>query len=226
TAASMLQLVEEAAHDPEVRRVMADPYGLNPADARSGPDGPDARGPAFDSDFDQWTAPFVMAAINTRVVRRTNALTGGAYGEDFRYDEAVLTGPGLAGLAKATAQAAGQVAMMGAVAVGPLRALGARALPAPGEGPSREQREKGFFDLRLHAEPPAGATGALVGRVTGDRDPGYGSTSKMLGQAALCLAAGEATVGGGFWTPAAAMGDALLERLRKHAGLTFEVESA
>jgi short subunit dehydrogenase-like uncharacterized protein len=116
--------------------------------------------------------------------------------------------------------------MMAAAAIGPLRALGSRALPAPGEGPSRDQRENGYFDLRLHAAPPAGASTALVARVTGDRDPGYGSTSKMLGQAALCLAAGEASVGGGFWTPAAAMRDALIERLQKHAGLTFDIESA
>jgi len=223
TAASMLQLVEEAVADPEVRALMADPYGLNPSDARSGPDGPDARGPAFDADFGQWTAPFVMAAINTRVVRRTNALADSVYGPDFRYDEAVLCGTGPGGFAKAAGQAAGQLAMVAAGAVGPLRRLGARALPSPGEGPSREQRENGYFDLRLHAAPPLGAATPVVARVTGDRDPGYGSTSKMLGQAALCLASGESKVGGGFFTPAAAMGDALIARLEKHAGLRFEI---
>jgi short subunit dehydrogenase-like uncharacterized protein len=226
TAASMLELVEEAAHDPAVRRLLADPYGLNPSDARSGPDGPDQTRPVYDADFDQWTAPFVMAAINTRVVRRTNALTDSAYGPDFRYDEAVLCGGGPAGFAKATAQAVGQLAMMGAMAIGPLRALGAKALPKPGEGPSKEQREKGYFELRLHAAPPAGSDAPpLRGRVTGDRDPGYGSTSKMLGQAALCLAEEGAKVGGGFFTPASAMGDQLIERLQRYAGLTFEIVS-
>ncbi len=225
TAASMLELVEEASHDAEVRRLLADPYGLNPSDARSGPDGPDPTGPAFDADFGQWTAPFVMAAINTRVVRRTNALTDSAYGPDFRYEEGVLCGSGPVGFAKASAQAVGQLATMGAMAIGPLRALGAKVVPAPGEGPSKEQREKGFFDLRLWAEPPDGSDAApLRARVTGDRDPGYGSTSKMLGQAALCLAEGGAKVGGGFFTPAAAMGDRLIERLERHAGLRFEIE--
>lgn len=227
TAASMLNLVEEAVADPEVRRIMADPYSLNPEGARNGPDGPDARGPAFDADFGQWTAPFVMAAINTRVVRRTNALLDSPYGADFRYDEAVLTGEGPAGFAKAAGQAAAQAAGMAAFAIGPLRRLGARWLPESGEGPSKSQRENGFFELRFHAAPPEGSGAEpLVGRVTGDRDPGYGSTSKMLGQAALCLALDPPKVVGGFFTPAAAMGDALIERLVKHAGLTFELTSA
>ena len=226
TAASMMELVEEATRDPGVRKLMADPYGLNPEGARSGPDGGDQRGAVYDDDFGEWTAPFVMAGINTRVVRRTNALTDSRYGADFRYDEAVLCGAGPGGFAKAAGQAVGQGAMMGAMAIGPLRRLSARALPAPGEGPSKKTREEGFYVLRLHASPPPGVEApALRATVKGDMDPGYGSTSKMLGQAALCLAEGGAKVGGGFFTPAAAMGDALIERLEKHAGLSFEVEA-
>jgi short subunit dehydrogenase-like uncharacterized protein len=228
TAASMLNLVEEASADPSVRRLLADPYGLNPQDLRHGPDLADATVPIFDRDFDQWTAPFVMAAINTRVVRRSNALQGFAYGEAFRYDESVLTGQGASGWLKASGLSLGQGAVMLASAVGPLRALRGRAQPAPGEGPSKEERESGFFEIRFHAQAPdsAGAGhAALHGRVTGDRDPGYGSTSKMLGQAALCLAHDELDVGGGFWTPASAMGGALLSRLEKNAGLSFEIVS-
>ncbi len=226
TAASMLELLEEATNDPKIRKLMADPYGLNPDGARSGPDGADRTGPAWDDDFGQWTAPFVMAAINTRVVRRTNALTDSSYGPDFRYDEAVLCGAGPGGFLKAAGQAAGQLATMGAMAIGPLRRLGARALPQPGEGPSKAQREKGFFELELFAVSPDGpGASGLRAKVTGDRDPGYGSTSKMLAQSALCLAEGGAKVGGGFFTPAAAMGDRLIERLERHAGLTFEIEA-
>jgi len=229
TAASMMNLVAEAAADPSVRKLLVDPYGLNPRDAHRGPDRPDRTGPVFDADFDQWTAPFVMAAINTRVVRRSNALLGFAYGEDFRYDESVLAGSGATGWLKASGLAAGQGAVTLAGAIGPLRGLLGRALPAPGEGPSKEERENGFFEIRFFAAAPKSAgseaTG-LYGRVTGDRDPGYGSTSKMLGQAALCLARDEPTTGGGFWTPASAMGDALLLRLQKNAGLAFEIVSA
>jgi len=163
------------------------------------------------------------------VVRRSNALLGFAYGEDFRYDESVLAGSGATGWLKASGLAAGQGAVTLAGAIGPLRGLLGRALPAPGEGPSKEERENGFFEIRFFAAAPKSAgseaTG-LYGRVTGDRDPGYGSTSKMLGQAALCLARDEPTTGGGFWTPASAMGDALLLRLQKNAGLAFEIVSA
>ena len=228
TAASMMNLVAEAAADAEVRRLLADPYGLNPRDGRRGPAQPDRNAPAFDSDFDQWTAPFVMAAINTRVVRRSNALLHGAYGEQFVYDESMLTGSGAAGWLKAAGAAAGQGAVTLAGVVAPLRGLLGRALPAPGEGPSKEGRENGFFEIRFFAEAPEGAAAGaagLFGRVTGDRDPGYGSTCKMLGQAALCLAHDDLPTGGGIWTPASAMGDALLERLQKNAGLTFEIEA-
>ncbi len=225
TAASMVELVTEAAADPAVRRLLADPYGLNPEGERHGPDGPDQAGPAHDPDFG-WTAPFVMAAVDTRVVRRTNALLGYPYGEDFRYDEATLTGDGPAGWIKAVGLSAGIGAALGAAAVGPLRRGLARLLPDPGEGPSAEQRESGYFDLRLHGAHPMEPGLALRARVTGDRDPGYGATARMLGEAAVCLARDELAVGGGFWTPAAAMGEPLLRRLEAHAGLTFALEHA
>lgn len=165
-----------------------------------------------------------MAAINTRVVRRSNALLGYPYGKGFRYDEAVLTGKGPLGLARAAGTSAGTVGGMAAAAVGPLRRLAAKRLPAPGEGPSKEKREAGFFDISLWAQHPDDPSKNLRARVRGDRDPGYGSTSKMLGESAVCLARDELTVGGGFWTPASAMGDALLTRLHEKAGVTFEIE--
>jgi short subunit dehydrogenase-like uncharacterized protein len=162
--------------------------------------------------------------VNTKVVRRSNALLGHAYGADFRYDEATLTGPGPSGFAKATAVAAGTVAAMGAFYVGPIRRLLVGRLPAPGEGPSREKRENGWFDIRLWAEHPTDPKSNLRGRVSGDRDPGYGSTARMLGESAVCLALDPIEVDGGFWTPASAMGELLLARLQEFAGLTFELE--
>jgi len=223
TVASMLSLLEEAAADPAVRRLLADPYALNPEGRRGGPDGPDRLRPDYDPDFGQWTGPFVMGAVNTRVVRRTNALLGEPYGPGFRYDEAVLTGDGPLGLARAAGLAAGLGGALALGALGPLRRLLARRLPASGEGPAREKREAGWWDLRLLGVHPDDPARNLAARVTGDRDPGYGSTAKMLGEAAVCLARDPLEVGGGFWTPASALGDRLLGRLEKSAGVTFRV---
>ncbi len=224
TIASMLNMMEEAEHDPEVRRIVSAPYAINPKDQRSGPDAAERLGPSHDPDFGQWVAPFVMASINTKVVRRSNALLDHLYGRDFRYDEAVLMGSGPLGLAKAAGVSAGTAAGMGAMAIRPLRRLIGKRLPQPGEGPDAKTRESGHFDILLfgrHASDPARN---LRGRVTGDRDPGYGSTSKMLGESALCLALDELASPGGCSTPAAAMGEALLTRLQKSAGLRFELE--
>ncbi len=224
TVASMLNMMEEAGRDPEVRRVLADPYALNPEGRRSGPDGRDIVTPVWDEDFEAWTAPFVMAAINTRVVRRSNVLLDDAYGREFRYDEAMLMGGGPLGLLRASALTAGLGGVMLAGGIGPLRGLLGRFLPEPGEGPSKEKREAGYFDIRFFGENPQDRGKSLRARVTGDRDPGYGSTAKMLGESAACLATDELEAGGGFWTPAAAMGGALLDRLEAHAGLTFTIE--
>ena len=224
TMASGLNMIEEASRNPEVRRVNDDPYGLNPQGMREGPDGPDTLAPEFDDDFDQWTGPFIMAAVDTRVVRRTNALLGYPYGRDFLYDEAMLMGRTLGGLAKAAGLATALGVGMGAMKLGPVRRLAARRMPAPGEGPSKEKREAGYWDLRLLAEHPDDRAKNVRARLTGDRDPGYGSTSKMLGESAVCLALDPLDCPGGFWTPASAMGEPLLARLQKSAGVTAEIE--
>jgi short subunit dehydrogenase-like uncharacterized protein len=166
-----------------------------------------------------------MAGLNTKVVRRSNALLDFAYGRDFRYDEGMLMGAGPLGFAKAAATSAGAAAMMGGMSIGALRRAVSGRLPQPGEGPSRAQQEKGYFDILLRGEHPSDERKNLRGRIRGDRDPGYGSTSKMLAESAVCLARDELTVSGGFWTPASAMGDPLLARLAEHAGVTFTLES-
>ena len=223
TIASMMNMLDEAGQDSSVLRVMNDPYGLNPEGERAGADQGDRVAPAYDTDFGAWTGPFVMAAVDTRVVRRTNALLGYPYGKDFRYDEAMLMGSGPLGLTKAIGLTAGLGAGMAALQFGAVRRLAQRRLPSPGEGPSPEQREKGYFDVRLFAAHPDDPGKSLRARVTGDRDPGYGSTSKMLAESAVCLAQDELAAEGGCLTPAAAMGDALLQRLRASAGLTFDI---
>ncbi|MDZ7785104.1 MAG: saccharopine dehydrogenase NADP-binding domain-containing protein [Halioglobus sp.] len=219
TIASMLNIMEEAKKDPQVRRLMADPYVLYPADEEPGPDGPDQKTAVYDPDFDQWTSPFIMAGINTRVVRRSNALLGFPWGRDFRYDEAILN--------RSRAQAVSQTLAIGggmlAMALGPTRALARRFLPKPGEGPDRAQREAGSYEILFLGIDPEDRGRDTRVRVRGDRDPGYGSTSRMLGEAAVCLARDEPVVEGGFWTPASALGQSYLERLQDNAGLQFDV---
>ena len=224
TAASAINMLEEQSRHPDVRRRTEDPYAINPADRRGGPDGPDSWRPVWDADFAQWTGPFIMATVDTRVVRRSNALLDDAYGADFRYDEAMLMGRGAVSLARAVGLATALGIGMVALAFGPLRRAAARRMPAPGEGPSKQAREAGYWDVRLLAADPSDPSRTLRARLTGDRDPGYGSTAKMLGESAVCLARDPLASRGGIHTPASAMGDALLARLQKNAGVTVEIE--
>jgi short subunit dehydrogenase-like uncharacterized protein len=224
TAASIVNVVKEATANPALRKELANPYSICPAGYAPAVRQPNVKSAQYDADFDAWVAPFVMSGINTRIVQRSNALSKQAYGADFRYDEAMLMGRGLKGRTAATGLTAGLGGFMVAAALPPARwALERFVLPAPGEGPSAEQQRNGFFDLRFHGTTADGQT--LRVKVTGDRDPGYGSTAKMLGQAGACLAQDFADSGrrGGFWTPATMFGDKLIERLVAHAGLTFEL---
>jgi short subunit dehydrogenase-like uncharacterized protein len=223
TVASLMNVIKEAAADPALRKELADPYSLCPTGAPKVRQ-PDVRSAQFDVDFGAWIAPFVMSGINTRIVQRTNALSEPAYGADFTYDEAVLMGRGMKGRFAATAMAAGLSGFMLAAAIRPTRAALERfLLPKPGEGPSPEAQRTGGFDLRFLGTTADGRP--IRTKVTGDRDPGYGSTGKMLGQAAACLALDvfKAATPGGFWTPATIFGDRLIQRLTAHSGLTFDL---
>ncbi len=222
TAASLLNVLEEVRADRAVARVLADPYGLNPRNGARGPDGRDQRGVRYHPQARSWTAPFVMASVNTRVVRRCHALLDYPWGEDFAYQETISTGRGLTGWFRAATIAAGLATLVFAASFGPTRGLLERfVLPKPGEGPNRDARESGYFTLNQIGELPDG--GLIRSRITGDRDPGYGSTSKMLAECAVCLARRETDCDGGFWTPASAMAAPLIARLRSNAGLSFEI---
>ena len=222
TVASMLNLMEEAAADKDLRTFLADPYGLNPTDLRSGPIQPDVLRPTKDDDSGEWLAPFVMASVNTRVVQRSHALLGRPWGREFRYREAMAMGSGPLGAAKAGGLSAGLAVGVGLAALGPTRSLVAKVAPKPGEGPSPAAQAKGFFDIRFTGTTADGQV--IRTKVTGDRDPGYGSTAKMLGEAAVALVElAPVDLEGGFWTPSSAFGDRLVERLEAHAGLTFSV---
>ncbi|WP_119967323.1 saccharopine dehydrogenase family protein [Simplicispira lacusdiani] len=208
TAASLKATLAAAASEPGVLDLLRDPFALTPG--FTGPRQPSGSKPMVDEALgaDIWVAPFVMAAINTRNVHRSNFLLGHAYGQDFVYDEMLVTGPGAKGEAFANAVASD-------------KSLGSDSGPKPGEGPSREEREAGHYDVLFLGEDAQGHR--LRVAVTGDRDPGYGSTSKMIAEAAACLLENRGTPGG-IWTTAPALGQALIDRLQANAGLTFSVE--
>ncbi|MBX3563713.1 MAG: saccharopine dehydrogenase NADP-binding domain-containing protein [Sphingomonas sp.] len=196
-----------AAKDPSVFKALVDPFSLTPG--FSGPDQPKGVLPEYDEAMGAWVAPFMMAVINTKNVHRTNFLAGHPYGEDFKYDE-MMVAPGLGEMGKAAAEA-----------IAKMNPMNADKGPAPGEGPSKEERETGFYDIAFVAEMPTGER--VTATVKGDRDPGYGSTSKMIAESALCLirdVKGE----GGVWTPGALMAEPLIRRLEANAGLSFSID--
>jgi len=207
TAASFAETMKRAQKEPHILDWLKNPFALT--EDFQGPAQPTGHKPVLDEDLNSWAAPFVMAAINTKNIHRSNALMDHAYGPDFTYDEMIMTGPGDKGKAAAT-----YVAQQDTFGDNP---------PKPGEGPTKEEREAGFYEAAFY-----GGEGddIMTCVVTGDKDPGYGSTSKMISEAALCLTrdVDRDITPGGVYTPAPAMGNALIKRLEDHAGLTFTME--
>lgn len=228
TAASLVHGMETGPRDKSILRYMTEPYSLCPPNQREGPDPPDKMMSVkveYDSDLEGWTKPFFMAPANCKIVRRTNALLGYPYGRDFRYEEASWVGGGIRGWLRATGGAYRYAAFLGLMVMPPTRWLLKRfLLPKSGEGPSRKVRESGFWRIALVGTLPSGEI--LRAQVSGEGDPGELSTSRMLIESALCLVedSDRLSAKGGLWTPASAMGDVLLSRLRANAGLSFELE--
>lgn len=208
TAASMKAIFAAAVNDPTLMPMLRDPFVLTPG--FEGPKQPPGNKTLFDDDLDMWVAPFAMANINTRNVHRSNFLLGFPYGRDFIYDEMMVAGPKDTGEAMAKAIVAAN------------NKMGAQGGPKPGEGPSKEEREAGHFDLLFLGVALDGRQMRAV--VTGDRDPGYGCTSKMIAESAICVVREASDVPGGIWTPGAAFGHRLVKRLSDHAGMTFGIE--
>ena len=208
TAASFKESMTRAMREPHVLEWLKDPFSLTPD--FQGVTQPAGHKPIEEPDLKSWSAPFIMAAINTKNIHRSNVLMDYAYGKDFKYSEMVLTGPGEQGK-----KIAHHVANDDSMAKNP---------PKPGEGPSKEERETGFYDVMFVGDLKNGDK--IIAGVTGDKDPGYGSTSKMITEAALTLALDvpNSVTAGGVYTTAPAMGDALIKRLTEHAGLTFKIE--
>ena len=214
---SLSNVLEEARVDKEVRKTLTNPYGLNPIDKQTGPDKADLQSVIFDKVSNSWIAPFVMAGINTKIVRRSHALINFKYGSDFSYDEATLSGKGVFGQVK------------GYLSLIPIflatRKKGSfiknivdYVLPKSGEGPSKKTRISGYYNLRFYLTQQ---DKIYLSKVIGDMDPGYGSTSKMLAESAVCLALDKTPKTYGILTPSVGLGDPLLKRLQENAGLTF-----
>jgi short subunit dehydrogenase-like uncharacterized protein len=204
TIASLTETLKAVAKKPSLALLLKSSFALTPG--FEGPSQPSGLIPEYDSATGTWTAPFVMAAINTKNVHRTNFLLGHPWGADLVYDEMVMTTIGDAGKAMAEAMAKANP-------------FGGSKLQ-PGEGPSKEERENGFYDILFIGEYEDGTS--IRASVQGDRDPGYGSTSKMLAETGIALLSNKGD--GGVWTPGALLGEALIDRLTANAGLTFRLE--
>ncbi|HEY1058565.1 MAG TPA: saccharopine dehydrogenase NADP-binding domain-containing protein [Limnobacter sp.] len=221
TVASMINITKEVTKDPSLAKKLANPFLLAPEKLAARQ--PNVKFAEFDNTAQSWVAPFVMGAINVRVIHRSNAMMNYAYGKDFKYDEAMMTGKGLKGRLTAASVASALTGFFVGAAIPPSRWVLERfVVPKPGEGPSEEAQRKGFYELHFFGTTSRGQT--LRARVKGDMDPGYGSTAKILGEAVTCLARDlPKNDDGGFWTPSSLMGDALLARLQNHAGLSFDL---
>ena len=205
TAASLGATMAALKEKPELFAVLANPFSLS--NGFAGPDQPADNKPIFDDKLDTWVAPFFMAPINTKNVHRSNALMNHMYGKDFCYNEMWVMGPGDDGKAAADFISSSN----------PLSNA-----PKPGEGPSRESRENGNYDILFCGDINDESVHVSV---VGDMDPGYGSTSKMIAESAICLVKECEDLNGGIYTPAPSMGTKLIERLQENAGLTFKIEN-
>jgi short subunit dehydrogenase-like uncharacterized protein len=208
TAASLKATMAAARQDKSILQALMNPYSLATSEILA--DQPRGDKPYYDESLNSWAAPFVMAAINTKNVHRSNYLLNYAYGKDFKYDEMMLTGDGAKGEAIANHVAND-------------KSLGGEGGPKPGEGPSKEERENGFYDVLFTGQDESGTTysASVVGRF----DPGYGSTSRMISESAICLGQLQDDLAGGFYTSAPALGNTLIKRLEQHAELTFKLEA-
>ena len=224
TVDSLRTSIDAGRRDPSIRRLVADPYALSPdrsAEPDLGGEG-DPVGVVHDPELGGWLAPFLMGSINTRVVRRSNALQGHVYGRRLRYRELMAMGRGPFGAAVATGVASGMAAFQAGMAFPPTRALLDLVLPDPGQGPDEAARDAGFFEIETHARTSGGALLRCEMRAQGD--PGYKATAVMFGESALALAldGGRLPDAAGVLTPATAMGTVLADRLRA-AGHRYDV---
>ncbi|MFL2607472.1 MAG: hypothetical protein ACJ0PA_02160, partial [Flavobacteriaceae bacterium] len=217
---SLTNVIHEASVNKSVRKTLNNPYGLNPINEQSGPDKKDLRSVIYDKEAKSWIAPFVMAGINTKIVRRSNALFNYKYGKSFLYSEAELVGDGILG------KIIGYLSLIPILMViqkkgSIIKRIVDLFVPKAGQGPSKKQRENGFFNLNFYFN---NNRKKYLAKVTGDMDPGYGSTSKMLAECAVCLALDDTlNKNYGVITPSVAFEENIIQRLENNAGLKFSM---
>lgn len=224
TYASMMQLIKEVSETPALKKALASPYCFCPSNHPYSVEQEKIRVADFEEDSESWVAPFIMEGINTRTVHRSNALLDHQYGDEFHYSEAILTGSGRRGRKRASRITYGMGLLFLAATFAPLRSLLNRFfLPAPGEGPSSTEQEKGHYEMLFLGK--ASGRGRVEVRLSGDKDPGYGSTAKIAAQALVYFAneCPKNKTPGGFWTPASIFGLEFLKRLESHAGIRVSV---
>mgnify|MGYP003332715271 FL=1 len=206
TAASLNATLQSIRKDPNMINILMNPFSL--AEGFEGPTQPDGNTVIYDEDFNQWMAPFIMAPINTKNVHRSNKLLSHLYGKDLIYSEMMMAGDGDKG--KETADFIASV-----------NPLMGENVPKPGEGPSKESREAGSYDLVFLG---VDEINKMQVAVKGNLDPGYGSTSKMIAESGICLLEDCADLPGGIYTTAPAMGNKLISRLEAHDVMHFTEE--
>jgi short subunit dehydrogenase-like uncharacterized protein len=225
TAVSAINVMKQAASSKDMMNIAMDANALVPAGAGVDAPGTDVKGPRWEPEIGAWSVPYLLAAFNSQIVRRSNALAGFPYGHDFRYGEGTTTGPGIAGWLRAVAATVSMYVFATAAMLRPTRALLQRLLRKPGEGPSKEARENGHYRIIFTARHPEEPSTMVQVQIDGERDPGYGSACRMITECAVSLALDEeiGKVPGGFWTPASCLGERLIERLQQNAGIRFKI---
>jgi short subunit dehydrogenase-like uncharacterized protein len=221
TYASLNNVIKESCEDKEIYKILSNPYSLNPNGYQQGNDRKDLRKVIYDKVSKKWISPFIMASINTKIVRRSNAISGFLYGEEFRYSEATTAGKGIKGKVRGYLNSFPLI-FVAAKPKSILKKIANKILPKPGHGPSKKDRENGYYNLKFYIK--TNDNKEIIARVIGDMDPGYGSTSKMLAESAICLAKDDLNESYGVLTPSTSMGESLLKRLKENAGLSFKLE--
>ena len=220
TLASGLNMLASDAVKDFAQPFLLNPKGTQPEDTSAHED---PVLPVNDSDFRAWLVPFVMGPINTRVVRRSAALLG--YGKDFHYQEYMRIGKGPIAAAAAASFSFGMASSKLVVKLPGVKQVTEKLMPGPGRGPSESAMNNGSYRCELVAKSASGKV--LRGKIADSGDPGNRATTKMVCEAALCLALQfdelpQAAGQGGFLTPASGLGEVLVKRLRA-AGMTLEV---
>ena len=221
TYASLNNVIKESYEDKEIFKILSNPYSLNPNGYQEGKDRKDLRKVIYDNVSKKWISPFIMASINTKIVRRSNAISGFLYGQDFRYSEATTAGKGIKGKVRGYLNSFPLI-FVAAKPKSFLKKIANKILPKPGHGPSKNDRENVYYNLKFYIK--TNNNKEIIARVIGDMDPGYGSTSKMLAESAICLAKDDLKESYGVLTPSTSMGESLLKRLKENAGLSFKLE--